>query len=200
MNRRRHPAAKKRSRSARLTCTPRSSKILIVKKRISDKLHLATRALCLWGLMLPLGTPASASEYGRSLFQWVDAEGSVRYTPYPEDVPRARRASLQRVTGGPTATWSPGPNAELPAVGAAATGAPSAPPDFGEVAGIPGDLEAAIANLQASIARDQALLANLISNPETAQTLESSSDLAVIAERLPHQQADLEALLERLGR
>lgn len=200
MNRRPGPDAKRRSRRARLTSTPRSLRIAIVSRHIPDVFHLAKRALCTWGLLALLGAPASANEYGRPLFRWVDAKGTVRYTPYPGEVPRSRRPTLERVEAGIGAEWSPQPASDLPAVGAGATSATSGVPPAEDPAGPPGELEAAIARLEASIARDQALLENLISDPETAETLEDSADLSAIAERLPRQQANLQALLERRGR
>jgi len=152
------------------------------------------------GLLLGLlGAPATASDYGRPLFQWVDAQGTVRYTPYPEEVPRSRRASLQRVESITGAYWPPAAASALPPVDAGLPSAAAAAPPLDEAAAQLGEEAAAIARLQASIARDKALLENLISDPETAGALEESADLSAISERLPRHQADLEALLERRG-
>ena len=45
-------------------------------------------------LVLAVAVPAYAAP---ELYRWIDADGSVRYTPNPSRVPNARRDTLVRV-------------------------------------------------------------------------------------------------------
>lgn len=175
----------------------RSSKIRRVKSRTAKRLPRLARALCAWLLLAPLAGPASANDYGLPLFQWRDAQGTVRYTTYPDEVPRSQRATLRRVEASISSGWNLETASAVPAAAAGAAAGLPAPGNASEPAS---ETDAAIARLEATIARDKALLESLISDPEGVQTLEDSPDLSAIAERLPRQQADLEALLERRGR
>lgn len=155
-----------------------------------DILAPAKRSLVAGLLLALLGHPAAAVDYGKPLFQWRDGKGIVRYTPYPEEVPRSQRSTLERVE---------------PVEGTARDA--FAPPGAGGVEERPGDgprrsgdVDQEIARLELGIARDKAVLERLISDPETAQGIEDSEDLAIIAERLPRQQAELQKLLERRKR
>ncbi len=168
--------------------------------RTPQKFEPAKRALATWLLLALLGAPAAASDYGRALFQWVDAEGTVRYTAFPEEVPRSQRGTLQLVEASGAADWSPATAPALPAVDAAPPNALAEVPTLGEAVALAGEIDVAIARLEANIARDKAMLEVLISDPEMAQSLEESADLAAITERLPREQADLQALMERRGR
>ena len=161
-----------------------------MSRRAPDILAPAKRSLVAGLLLALLGHPAAAVDYGKPLFQWRDGKGIVRYTPYPEEVPRSQRSTLERVD--PLAGTERDPFAP--------PGAGALPERPGEVARRPGDVDQEIARLELGIARDKAVLERLISDPETAQGIEDSADLAIIAERLPRQQAELAALLERRKR
>lgn len=186
---------------ARLTGLLRSLKIFGVHPRELKICHpWSWKRASLAGLLLALlGVPAIASDYGRPLYQWSDEQGTIRYTPYPGEVPRSRRSSLQRVES-ITSIFAPPPSrSALPPVGAGLPSAATAASAVDEAVLQLDEEAAAIARLQASIARDKALLENLISDPETAASREESADLSTIAERLPRHQAELQALLERRG-
>ena len=161
-----------------------------MSRRAPDILAPAKRSLVAGLLLALLGHPAAAVDYGKPLFQWRDGKGIVRYTPYPEEVPRSQRSTLERVK----------PLDGMARDGFVPPGGSGVPGRSGGGSTHPGDFDQEIAYLEVSIARDKAVLERLISDPETAQDTEDSADLAVIAERLPRQQAELEALLERRKR
>jgi hypothetical protein len=146
----------------------------------------------------------AASETSRALHQWSDAAGNVRYTEFPESVPRAHRSTVQRVEVGTLARRSPPaaphadvaaarPPVEVPAparpaeVSAAAPPSPPAPP-----AG--SSLDVRIAELEARIETEQEALKALISDPAAAPELRGSPELREIGERLPALQSELEEL------
>jgi hypothetical protein len=152
----------------------------------------------------------AATEPSRTLHRWTDAAGSVRYTEFPEDVPRAQRHTLEPVQVGTLARWpappatpvdvaaarSPAepPTVELPVPPAAAP-APDAPP------AAPADpLDARIAELEARIETEQEALKALISDPAAAPDLRSSPELREIGERLPALQGELEKLRDQRAR
>ena len=173
-----------------MTDPPDSLKIAAVSQPAPNILTTSKRTLVAWLLLALLGHAASAIDYGKPLFQWRDAKGSIRYTPYPDEVPRSQRSTLERVK----------PLDGMARDGFVPPGGSGVPGRSGGGSTHPGDFDQEIAYLEVSIARDKAVLERLISDPETAQGTEDSADLAVIAERLPRQQAELEALLERRKR
>ncbi len=166
---------------------------------------------------LCIAASIGARDWGRPLFEWTDAQGVVRYTSYPERVPASRHDTLREVR-----QRSEEPGADPVALGifdsSTANGigvsAPSSSP--GTAQGSPGGPSAAaagsrqrtapsaldreIAALEAKIARDQEILKTLISDPEAAPELSSSSDLATIARRLPQEQAELRSLVDQRER
>ncbi len=90
---------------------------------------------------LALGTSASGGEYGRALFQWSDSLGVVRFTTYPERVPREHQHTLQRIEGGRSAEQ----NAELlPGARTGGAGTRAGTADTAD-AGLPGDPAAGVA-------------------------------------------------------
>jgi hypothetical protein len=166
--------------------------------------------------------PAGASEYGRTLYQWSDAEGVVRYTTYPERVPRDQRHTLQEVlanasaeqnarrmdaavadaAGAAAAAGSAGaaPGADA-ASGAAPTRLTAADPvarsSLSASAPPEGlaELDRRIEALELEIERDEETVKILISDArESPATGGGSAELAEIARRLPERQAELRAL------
>jgi hypothetical protein len=170
------------------------------------------RLLALAAVGLAMALPAGARDWGKSLFEWTDERGVVRYTSYPERVPADRRDSLREMQhriGEPDASpvalgsFDSGGVAEASGnapsqAGGASQGSPDAVASAAAGSPLRADLSALdreIATLQAKIARDQEILKTLISDPEAAPELSTSVDLATIAGRLPQQQAELRELL-----
>ena len=135
----------------------------------------------------------AASEPNRSLYQWTDADGNVRYTTFPDRIATARQHTRRVVEAGATAYQnSAAPGIRIPATPTL----PGAPPID------PNDpLAARIAELTASVAADEETLKALISDPKVADRLRSSPELRAVAERLPRLQAELDQLrAERAAR
>lgn len=129
----------------------------------------------------------------RSLYQWTDASGNVRYTSFPDRIPRGRRgtrkvveapARAQASTALPAATVT----IPLPAAPATAPPAVEAPPTPAN------PLDARIAELEAQVKADEEALKTMISDPAQAEALRSSPRLHQIAEQLPQLQAELAVL------
>jgi hypothetical protein len=148
---------------------------------------------------------ASTEAPGRVLHQWTDAAGSVRYTEFPEDVPRARQHTLQLVQVGTPARRSAPPAAgpvaaiEADPVDVAAARPPAAPSAAAPAPAPPAppavaSLDTRIAELEARIETEQEALKVLISDPAAAAELRGSPQLREIGERLPALQSELEEL------
>jgi hypothetical protein len=147
------------------------------------------------GALIALALAAPAAARPRDpLYQWTDAAGAVRYTTEVARIPADRRSAAVLVA----AAHPVPPRAEQPTTGSAAqpTGAPppgpaapaeSAPSAAGDAAG----LDAQIAELEKSIAADEAALADYISDPDRAKKEGSSADVSAISERLPALQKEL---------
>jgi hypothetical protein len=142
---------------------------------------------------LALAAPASARSRD-ALYQWTDAAGAVRYTTQIERIPVGQRGEAVLVAGAhgaPRAGDRPTtekPSAAQPA--AEPTAQPSTAPSP-EVAA----LDARIAELEKSIAADEAALGDYISDPDRGKRqADSAGDVAAIAERLPRLQNELREL------
>jgi len=159
---------------------------------------LTRAALAVPATLVLLTTPVTlallacaAPEASRQLYQWTDADGNVRYTPFPGRIPVARR-DTRRVVG-------PGMGvASEPALAPATrvSGAPAAPapgPTGTPVAG-GSDLDARIAALETRISVDEEALKSMISDPAQSGSLRDSDALREIAQRLPALQAELARL------
>lgn len=144
-------------------------------------------------LALALAAPASARPRD-ALYQWTDATGAVRYTTQIERVPVGQRGEAVLIAGthgAPRAGNQPTaekPTAAQPA--AAPVAQPSSAPSP-EIAA----LDARIAELEKSIAADEAALGDYISDPDRAKRqADSAEDVAAIADRLPRLQNELREL------
>lgn len=150
----------------------------------------------------------ASSAAGRSreaLYQWTDATGAVRYTTRLERIPDDRRdAAVQVVAGATAAPRAVEPAPTAPVVPAAEP-TPAQPPVDAAAPAAPIDpklaeLDAQIAALEQSIAKDEAALADYISDPDRATRQPAqpeSDDIATIADRLPRLQNELRQLRER---
>lgn len=133
----------------------------------------------------------------RSLYQWTDASGNVRYTTFPDRIPRGRLGT-SKVVEAPARGQA---SAALPAtvtVPVPAPDAPAATPPAVEAPPAPANpLDARIAELEAQVKADEETLKTLISDPAQADALRSSPRLHQIAEQLPQLQAELAVLLKQ---
>jgi len=141
------------------------------------------------------------SGYGRTLYQWSDASGSVRYTTYADRVPVKHLIAMKRVTPGRSAEENAAlfPGSRTPQVAAAEAdeaGRPISSADDPDLV----DLDRRIAALEVAVARDEEILKLLISDPEATEGLRSSEELAEISKRLPGRQTELSALREERAR
>jgi len=166
---------------------------------------------------------ASTPDDGRTLYQWSDRDGIVRFTSHREQIPRGRRLGAHAVEPGLTAEQNsellPGARtsptiAEKKAAAEASTILPDADADpfnAPEEARSVRDYRAAIdeelaeidqriVELEIEIARDQEAIQFLISDPEASQDLHGSEELAAIGKRMPERQSKLRALRERRAR
>jgi len=146
-------------------------------------LHPRTLIACA-AVSIALAAPVAARPRD-ALYQWTDATGAVRYTTQIERIPITQRGAAVRVAGDPTPRAGEKPAAERPPSAAQ----PSIPPSP-EVAA----LDARIAELEKSIAADEAALADYISDPDRAKRPPESGDIAAIADRLPRLQNELREL------
>ena len=175
-----------------------------------------TARLLLCALLAFTASEAGGSDYGRTLYQWSDADGVVRYTTHPERVPRDRRVTLVPVEADISANQNARRMGE-PTHDPATTAARPGPTESGEAPGVPNlgaadpsaqqslaaaapeglaELDRRIAALEVEIERDEETVKILISDP-VASSAGSSPELAEIAGRLPAGQAELRALRER---
>ncbi len=129
----------------------------------------------------------ATSEPSRSLYQWTDADGNVRYTAFPDRIATARQHTRRVVEAGATAHQNAAPpGIRIPATPPRLPGAPPIDPN---------DLLALrIAELTANVAADEETLKALISDPKVADRLRNSPELRAVAERLPRLQAELDQL------
>lgn len=163
----------------------------------------AAIALLVLGPLLWIGAGCQSeprrSGYGRTLYQWSDANGNVRYTTYAERVPVKHLIEMKRVRPGRSAEENAAlfPGSRTPqAVDAGAAELPLASAEDPDLA----DLDRRIAELEVAVARDEEILKLLISDPDSAEGLRSSDELSEISERLPGRQAELRALREERAR
>ena len=136
----------------------------------------------------------ATSEPSRSLYQWTDADGNVRYTAFPDRIAIARQHTRRVVEPGASAHQNAAPpGRRIPAPPGPLPGAPPVDPAD--------PLAVRIAELAAHVAADEETLKALISDPKVADRLRSSPELRAVAERLPRLQAELEQLrAERAAR
>lgn len=182
------------------------------------------RAIAALALGLVALACARARDDGRTLYQWTDRDGVVRFTSQRERIPRGRRLGARPVEPGQSADQNaellPGARtrtsvAEKEAAAAlAATTLPEADADpfnapeeaqrvRDERAAIDEELaeiDRRIAGLEIAIARDEEAIQFLISDPEASQDLHGSEELAAIGQRMPESQAKLKELRERRAR
>jgi hypothetical protein len=151
-----------------------------------------TAPYLLGALLISAALAAPAAARSRDpLYQWTDADGAVRYTTRIERIPEERRDAAVLVAGAHGAPRTgEQPIAEQP--GAAHPGPVPEPvvPPSPEIAA----LDARIAELEQSIAADEAALADYISDPDRAKRPPESGDVATIADRLPRLQNELREL------
>lgn len=158
-------------------------------------------------IVVAAGLFASGAE--AQLWQWVDSEGGVRYTPDPSRIPDSRRGSMVLVEPGmpmpevPAHSTLYAPPGEYSAAadpfaapGAARRGGPGGASAFGSATpDYPPHLANRRAELLALIAQEEARVKVLISqddpdgDPETVEP-----ELREIARRLPALQAELRAV------
>jgi hypothetical protein len=142
---------------------------------------------------IALAAPAAARPRD-ALYQWTDATGAVRYTTQIERIPASQRGAAVRVASDPSAPRAgEKPAAERPPSAAQPAAEPAAQPSIPpspEVAA----LDARIAELEKSIAADEAALADYISDPDRAKRPPESGDIAAIADRVPRLQNELREL------
>jgi hypothetical protein len=156
------------------------------------------RSLCA-AAACALAAPAAAGPRD-SVYQWTDAAGAVRYTTVRERIPEDSRGSAVVVVAAPDAARTPERPAAQPVPASApradATPAPveSAPPAAPVVDEKVSALDARIAELEKSIAADEAALGDYISDPERAAKQRESGEVAAIADRLPRLQSELREL------
>ncbi|MCH8133293.1 MAG: DUF4124 domain-containing protein [Myxococcales bacterium] len=167
-------------------------------------MRLAMRAFC---IIMAAGLFASGAE--AQVWQWVDSDGGVRYTPDPSTIPDSRRGSMLRVEPGmpqpevPAHSTLYAPPSEYSAAddpfappGAARRAGPGGADAFGSATpDYPPHLATRRAELLALIAQDEARLKDLISQDDPdndPQTVEP--ELREIARRLPALQAELRAV------
>ena len=151
-------------------------------------------ALLAWLAFAAVLTSCATSEPSRSLYQWTDAAGVVRYTAFPERIPSARQHTRRVVEAGASARQNAAlPGTRIPTPPRQEPGAPSVDPTD--------PLAVRIAELEALVSADEETLKALISNPKLADQLRSSPELRAVGERLPGLQAELEELrAERAAR
>ncbi len=136
----------------------------------------------------------ATSEPSRSLYQWTDAAGNVRYTAFPDRIAIARQQTRRVVEAGASARQnSAPPGIRIPPPPKQLPGAPPVDPSD--------PLAMRIAELAAHVAADEETLKALISDPKVADRLRNSPELRAVGERLPRLQAELEQLrAERTAR
>ncbi|MGH0030999.1 MAG: hypothetical protein ACQGVC_14490 [Myxococcota bacterium] len=140
--------------------------------------RLAT-ALLLLGTVALAGAGCAGAKPSRSLYQWTDGDGNVRYTAFPDRIPAAREHTRRIVEPGASAAQNASVQRDAPPE-------PVALPAAG--------LDARIAELEAQVAEDEEALKVLISDPKMAETLRGSPEMREIGSRLPGRQAELERL------
>jgi len=165
---------------------------------------LAMRA---FSIVVAAGLFASGAE--AQVWQWVDSEGGVRYTPDPSTIPDSRRESIVLVEPGmpmlevPAHSTLYAPASEYSAAadpfaapGAARRGGPGGADAFGSATpDYPPHLASRRAELLALIARDEARVKDLISQDDPDNDPETiDPELREIAQRLPSLQAELRAV------
>jgi hypothetical protein len=142
----------------------------------------------------------ASSQASRALHRWTDTAGNVRYTEFPEDVPRAQAHTLELVQPGTLARRSAPPPAPVDVAAARPPASPGTAPPAAEppapppVAPPETPLDLRIAELEARIETEQEALKALISDPAAAPELRGSPELREIGERLPALQGELEKL------
>jgi hypothetical protein len=160
--------------------------------------------LCALGGWAAYTVLASAAAAGTRdpLYQWTDARGAVRYTSNLERIPLDQRSAAIVIAAGHGEPGAAGkPAAQAPAAEPAdpqPSSAPveSAPPPSNAAPTDPklAALDARIAELEQSIAADEAALGDYISDPDRAAKQHESGDVAAIADRLPKLQDELRVL------
>jgi hypothetical protein len=187
------------------------------------------RALAAAALLLALASAACRTRpHERVLYQWADAEGNVRYTTAPDEVPRHARDTLAKVVPGHSAEQNaallpgartvprPEPSArewlrgEETDAGAAASAA-----EVAEEARVPttpeeiAALDARIRALEQQITEAEVDLANQLGDdpgaqgeaavPEAEQAAEVDPAVRAAADHLDGLRAELEALRTERG-
>jgi hypothetical protein len=167
---------------------------------------ISHRSRTAFALFLALAAPAAAGPRD-PLYQWADAAGAVRYTTEIERIPGDRRSAAIVISAAhgaaraaePAASAAPQPtNAPAPATAPPGASEPTTPAVEAAPPG-PSDektaaLDARIAELEQSVAADEAALGDYISDPERAKRQRESGEVATIADRLPRLQNELREL------
>jgi hypothetical protein len=176
--------------------------------RLRSPWESALRPTLLSWIALLLASPGAAGPRD-PLYQWSDAAGAVRYTTELERIPVDRRAGATVVAAGRNAVEpaaatpaqpappEPAPRAEpAPDAGAALPPVEAHPP-AAAVSDEVAEIDARIAELERSIAADEAALGDYISDPERAARQRESGEVAAITKRLPRLQDELRVLRKR---
>jgi len=163
------------------------------------------RSRAAFALALALAGPAAAGPRD-PLYQWSDAAGAIHYTTEIARIPEDRRSAAIVISASRDAARAAEPATErapAPAPQQTQTPAPAAAPPPAEAAPPPASvhtdekltaLDARIAELERSIAADEAALGDYISDPERAKRQRESGEVAAIADRLPRLQDQLREL------
>jgi hypothetical protein len=179
------------------------------------------RALAAAALALALALAACrTAPTERVLYQWSDAEGNVRYTTLPDEVPRAARETLSPVKWGLTAQQNaalmPGSRTEPRPPESARewlagqeppeetdAGAAASAAEVAEEAAVPtkpeeiAALDARIRELEQQITAAEVSLAQRMGEPDTEVNPVDQASVREAADRLPQLQAELEELRSR---
>jgi len=156
------------------------------------KLHPGALVACA-AIALALAAPAAARPRD-ALYRWTDATGAVRYTTQIERIPVGQRGAAVLVAGAPGAARAgETPTAEKPTAAQPAA-EPAAQPSSAPSPAVAA-LDARIAELEKSIAADEAALGDYISDPaRVGESRGGSGEVAAIANRLPRLQNELREL------
>jgi len=159
--------------------------------------------LAFW--IAPITVAFGAQEGDTELYRWLDRHGVVRYTPDLDRIPKSRRKTVVRVVppAMPTATASAAPAA--PVAGADPFNAPGQAQKVDAQDLAPGtalggsswpELDARIAELEILVAKDEEVIKQMISTPQTGDDDEliESEELREIGARLPVLQGELAEL------
>jgi hypothetical protein len=178
---------------------------------LPNRIRMPKRGAALAGLVgfaLWIALPSvaiGAQQSETELYRWLDRHAVVRYTTDLSRIPKSRRSTVIRVVPPsiPTATSRIAPAAPVP--GADPFNAPGQVPkvdtqDLATDAALGGsswpELDARIAELEMLVAKDEEVIKEMISTPQTGDydELIDSEELREIGARLPVLQGELAEL------